>query len=89
MDRDSLKSVVNLLFDHIEEESRRANVGGKDTPMRRIHQDQEVREGSMLDLDEIAREGARRMLAPKPSGRRSRRRWRPQKANATNTVTPS
>ena len=31
--------------------------------MKRIHQDDEVREGFMLDLDEIAREGARRMLA--------------------------
>jgi hypothetical protein len=30
--------------------------------MKRIHQDDEVREGFMLDLDEIAREGARRML---------------------------
>jgi putative transposase len=56
--------VVYLPFDQIEEESRRANVGeGKDTPMRRIHQDQEAREGFMLDLDEIARAGARRMLA--------------------------
>lgn len=31
--------------------------------MRRIHQDDEAREESMLDLDEIARAGARRMLA--------------------------
>ena len=31
--------------------------------MKRIHQDDELREGFMLDLDEIAREGARRMLA--------------------------
>src|SRR5215210_2815673 len=31
--------------------------------MKRIHQHDEVREGFMLDLDEIAREGARRMLA--------------------------
>ena len=31
--------------------------------MKRIHQDDEVREGFMLDLDEIARQGARRMLA--------------------------
>ena len=31
--------------------------------MRRIHQDEEAREEFMLDLDEIAREGARRMLA--------------------------
>lgn len=31
--------------------------------MQRIHQSEEAREGFMLDLDEIAREGARRMLA--------------------------
>jgi putative transposase len=30
--------------------------------MKRIHQDDEAREGFMLDLDEIARQGARRML---------------------------
>jgi putative transposase len=43
--------------------SRRGNAGGKDTPMRRIHQDNKVREELLLcDLDEIARQGARRML---------------------------
>jgi putative transposase len=31
--------------------------------MRRIHHDDEAREGFMLDLDEIARQGARKMLA--------------------------
>jgi transposase-like protein len=48
-------------------ESRRANVGGKETPMQRIHQVEGDREGGreelLLDLDEIARHGARRMLA--------------------------
>jgi putative transposase len=48
-------------------ESRRANVGGKETPMQRIHQDGGAREGEreelLLDLDEIVRHGARRMLA--------------------------
>jgi putative transposase len=48
-------------------ESRRANVGGKETPMQRIHQVEGDREGEreelLLDLDEIARHGARRMLA--------------------------
>jgi putative transposase len=48
-------------------ESRRANVGGKETPMQRIHQDGGDREGEreelLLDLDEIVRHGARRMLA--------------------------
>ena len=31
--------------------------------MKRIHHDDEAREGFMLDLDEIARQGARKMLA--------------------------
>jgi len=58
-----MKNVVYLPFEAIKKGSRRANVGGKDTPMRRIHQDEEAREEFMLDLDEIACEGARRMLA--------------------------
>jgi putative transposase len=45
-------------------ESRRANVGeGKETPVQSIHQVDVGREEAMLDLDEIARQGARRMLA--------------------------
>jgi tRNA(Ile)-lysidine synthase TilS/MesJ len=31
--------------------------------MRSIHQDDEARERTLLNLDEIARQGARRMLA--------------------------
>jgi hypothetical protein len=31
--------------------------------MRRVHQDEKLREELMVDLDEIARQGARRMLA--------------------------
>jgi transposase-like protein len=31
--------------------------------MHRVHQDQRGREQQLLDLDEIARQGARRMLA--------------------------
>lgn len=31
--------------------------------MQRLHQDEQVHEQAMLDLDEIARQGARRMLA--------------------------
>jgi hypothetical protein len=58
-----VKNVVYLPFEAIKEESRRWRVGGKETPMRRIHQVADDREGFMLDLDEIAREGARRMLA--------------------------
>jgi putative transposase len=45
-------------------ECRRANVGeGKETPVESIHQLDGGREEAMLDLDEIARQGARRMLA--------------------------
>jgi putative transposase len=39
------------------------NVGGKDTPMNRIHHAEPAREELVLDLDEIARRGAQRMLA--------------------------
>jgi hypothetical protein len=61
---DFLKNVVYLPFESNRMGSRRGNAGeGKDTPMRRIHQDNEVREELLLcDLDEIARQGARRML---------------------------
>jgi putative transposase len=44
-------------------ENRRWRVGGKETPMDRIHQLEGYREGLLLDLDEIARAGARKMLA--------------------------
>jgi len=44
-------------------ENRRWRVGGKETPMDRIHQLEGDREGLLLDLDEIARAGARKMLA--------------------------
>jgi transposase-like protein len=45
-------------------ENRRWRVGeGKETPMERIHQLEGDREELLLDLDEIARAGARRMLA--------------------------
>src|ERR687889_597742 len=44
--------------------SRRGNAGGKDTPVRSVHQDEPAREQELvLDLDEIARQGARKMLA--------------------------
>jgi putative transposase len=43
--------------------SRRWSVGRKDTPMRTLHYDEEHRQEHLLDLDEIARQGARRMLA--------------------------
>jgi putative transposase len=58
-----VKNVVYLPFEQSNGRDRRANVGGKETLMQRIHQSEEVREGFMLDLDEITREGARRMLA--------------------------
>jgi putative transposase len=57
-----VKNVVYLPFQVFEEENRRWRVGGKETPMESIHQDGEAREAFMADLDEIAREGARRML---------------------------
>jgi transposase-like protein len=57
-----VKHVVYLPFEVFEEENRRWRVGGKETPMESIHQDGEAREAFMADLDEIAREGARRML---------------------------
>jgi hypothetical protein len=41
-------------------------VGKKHRAMRRLHQDEESREGLTLDLDELARQGARRMLAEAP-----------------------
>jgi putative transposase len=44
-------------------ENRRWRVGGKETPMDRIHQLEGDREELLLDLDEIARAGARKMLA--------------------------
>jgi putative transposase len=44
-------------------ENRRWRVGGKETPMERIHQLEGDREELLLDLDEIARAGARKMLA--------------------------
>jgi len=48
----------------IERKSRRANVGGKDTPMQRVHHHEPKRKQELsLDLDEIVRQGARRMFA--------------------------
>ena len=44
--------------------SRRANVAERvHRTMHRVHQDEKAREELMLDLDEIARRGARKMLA--------------------------
>jgi hypothetical protein len=61
---DFSKSVVYLPLQVVKRKSRRANVGGKDTPMHSIRQDEASRqEEFMLDLDEIVRVGARRMLA--------------------------
>src|SRR3954463_4695985 len=47
----------------IEWKCRRSSVGGKATPMQRIHHEQSAREQLVLDLDVIARQGARKMLA--------------------------
>jgi putative transposase len=63
VDWNFLKSVVYLPFESNRMENRRWRVGGKETPMQRIHQLEGDREGLLLDLDEIARAGARKMLA--------------------------
>src|SRR5215207_9290695 len=60
---DSLKSVVYLPFEQSNGKADVGGVGGKETPMDRIHQDEQTGEQFLLDLDEIARVGARRMLA--------------------------
>jgi putative transposase len=57
------RDVVYLPFEQSNGKSRRANAGGKGTPMRRIHQDETTREQLALNLDEIARQGAQKMLA--------------------------
>jgi hypothetical protein len=41
-------------------ESRRANAGGKETPMHTVHQDERVREELLLRLDEITRPGSQK-----------------------------
>jgi hypothetical protein len=59
---DFLKDAVYLRV--IELKSRRANVSRKDTPMQRVHYYEPKREQELsLDLDEIARQGAKQMLA--------------------------
>jgi len=60
---DFLKSVVYLPFEQSNGKADVGGVGGKETPMDRIHQDEQTGEQFLLDLDEIARVGARRMLA--------------------------
>ena len=65
--------------------SRRYNVGGKDTPMHRVHQDEAMRERLMLDLDEIARQGARRMLAQALEAEVEAYTLRPPGTSATKT----
>jgi hypothetical protein len=40
------------------EECWRCNAGGKDTPMKSIHQGDRAGEEHLFDLDEIARQGA-------------------------------
>jgi Transposase, Mutator family len=61
--RDLLRNVVYLPFEQSNGKADVGGVGGKDTPMDRIHQDEQTGEQFLLDLDEIARLGARRMLA--------------------------
>ena len=58
-----MRNVVYLPFEQSNGKADVGGVGGKDTPMERIHQDEQTGEQFLLDLDEIARVGARRMLA--------------------------
>src|SRR5215208_7225916 len=60
---DFLRNVVYLPFEQSNGKADVGGVGGKDTPMDRIHQDEQSGEQFLLDLDQIARVGARRMLA--------------------------
>jgi hypothetical protein len=60
---DFLRNVVYLPFEQSNGKADVGGVGGKETPMDRIHQDEQTGEQFLLDLDEIARVGARRMLA--------------------------
>jgi transposase-like protein len=60
---DFVRDAVYLPFEKSNGKSRRANAGGKDTPMHSVHQDEATHEQLMLDLDEIARQGAKKMLA--------------------------
>lgn len=88
MDRGFLerRGVPSLLV--VKRESRRCNVGRKDTPMLRVHQEELAREEFVLDLDEIARQGARRMLAQALEAEVQALTSKLPKENATTTGTP-
>ena len=53
--------------------------------MHRVHQDEAMRERLMLDLDEIARQGARRMLAQALEAEVEAYTLRPPGTSATKT----
>jgi hypothetical protein len=53
--------------------------------MHRVHQDEAMRERLMLDLDEIARQGARRMLAQALEAEVEALTLRPPGTSATKT----
>ena len=56
--------------------------------MHRVHQNVEDRERHLLDLDEIARQGARRMLAEALSRPRSKPTSRQPGTTATSKAAP-
>ncbi len=56
--------------------------------MHRLHQDEQVHEQAMLDLDEIARQGARRMLAEALEAEVQETTSMPPAASATSRATP-
>src|SRR5215212_10959281 len=55
-----------------QRKSRCYNVRGKDTPMRSLHRGEPPRQEFASDLDEIARQGARKMLIQKPERAKGR-----------------
>ncbi len=62
VDRGSLERRGVLFLPTTEQEAGEATPA-RDTPMRSVHQDEPTREQLVLDLDEIARQGARKMLS--------------------------
>jgi hypothetical protein len=62
---DFLRNVVYLAFELSNGKADVGGVGGKDTPMDRIHQDEHTGEQFLLDLDEIARTDRGTARAPR------------------------
>jgi putative transposase len=60
---DFLRHAVYLPYKAIQAAGAPTPVGRRHRAMQRLHQNGQLHEEAMLDLDEIARQGARRMLA--------------------------